>query len=117
MHEHMAVPGNVPLPLHQEMDVLDATVVGVVQAFGKVLLQVGLKVLLRFLTLSQMEKNLEEEFPLWLTWEAFFHDKINYVKILYETGQLDKKKVNIKNRHTVRFATRAFGSSENDQPL
>lgn len=46
------LPGNVPLPLHQQMNVFDATVVGVVQSLWQVLLQVRLKVLLCFLTLK-----------------------------------------------------------------
>ena len=53
MHGNVTVPGHMPLPLHQKMDVLDAAVVGVVQPFGKVLLQVRLEVLLRFFTLNK----------------------------------------------------------------
>jgi hypothetical protein len=53
MHGNVTVPGHMPLPLHQKMDVFDAAVVGVVQPFGKVLLQVRLEVLLRFFTLNK----------------------------------------------------------------
>lgn len=43
---------DVPLVLHQQLDVLDAVVVGVVQPLGQVLLQVRPEVLLRLLALT-----------------------------------------------------------------
>lgn len=46
------LPGHVPLPLHQQMNFLNASIVSVVQSFWKVLLQVGFEVLLCFLTLK-----------------------------------------------------------------
>lgn len=52
LHSFGAVPGHVPLPVDQQMDVFNAAVVGVVQSLRQVLLQVGLKVLVCFLTLE-----------------------------------------------------------------
>lgn len=48
---------DVPLVLHQQLDVLDATVVGIVHPFRQVLLQVWPEVLLRLLALSGRRKN------------------------------------------------------------
>lgn len=47
---------DVPLVLHQQLDVLDAVVVGVVQPLGQVLLQVRPEVLLRLLALKGRKK-------------------------------------------------------------
>lgn len=47
---------DMPLVLHQQLDVLDAVVVGVVQPLRQVLLQVRPKVLLRFLALTGRRK-------------------------------------------------------------
>lgn len=44
-------PPDMPLVLHQQLDVLDAVVVGVVQPLGQVLLQVRPEVLLRLFAL------------------------------------------------------------------
>lgn len=54
--ELATVPCDVPLSVHQQVDFLDASIVGVMQPFGQVLLQVRLKVLLRLLTLQQRSK-------------------------------------------------------------
>jgi len=56
MQEDMTVPGHVPLPVHHQVDVLDATAVGIVQPLGKVLLQVRLEVLLGLFTLHLKRK-------------------------------------------------------------
>lgn len=48
---------DVPLVLHQQLDVLDAAVVGVVQPLGQVLLQVRPEVLLRLLALTGRRRN------------------------------------------------------------
>lgn len=47
------------------MDVLDSSVVGVVQTFGKVLFQVGLKVLVWFFT-------LKHQWKLDFRWNVFY---------------------------------------------
>lgn len=47
------LPGNVPLPLHQQVNVFNASVVGVVQPLRQMLLHVWLKVLVCPLTLKQ----------------------------------------------------------------
>lgn len=52
-HTQRYTHGHVPLPVHEQVHVLDASVVGVVQAFGQVLLQVRLEVLIGHLTLKQ----------------------------------------------------------------
>lgn len=49
---------DVPLVLHQQLDVLDAVVVGVVHPLGQVLLQVRLEVLLRLLALRGGRENV-----------------------------------------------------------
>lgn len=46
------LPGDVPLPLHEQVDVLDPAVVGVVEPLGQVLLQVRLEVLSRHFALK-----------------------------------------------------------------
>lgn len=46
-------PGDVPLPVHEQLDVLDPAVVGVMEPLGQVLLQVRPEVLARRLTLKQ----------------------------------------------------------------
>lgn len=46
-------PGDVPLPVHEQLDVLDPAVVGVVEPLGQVLLQVRPEVLARRFTLKQ----------------------------------------------------------------
>lgn len=53
------VPGNVPLPVHQEMDILNALIVGVVQSLWQVLLQVRFEVLVCFLTLQENNTSRE----------------------------------------------------------
>lgn len=45
-------PGYVPLPVNQQVNVFDASIVGVVQPLRQVLLQVRLKVLICFLALE-----------------------------------------------------------------
>lgn len=47
------LPGNVPLPLHQQVNVFDALAVAVVQPLRQMLLHVWLKVLVCFFTLKQ----------------------------------------------------------------
>lgn len=46
------LPCNVPSTIHQQMDVLDSSIVSIMQTFGKVLLHVRLKVLIWFFTLK-----------------------------------------------------------------
>lgn len=48
-----SVPGNVPLPLHQQVNLLNTSVVGVVQSLRQMLLHEWLKVLVGLLTLKQ----------------------------------------------------------------
>lgn len=48
---------DVPLVVHQQLDVLNAVVVGVVQPLGQVLLQVRPEVLLRLLALTGRRKS------------------------------------------------------------
>lgn len=50
-------PLKQPFWFHQDVDVLDATAVGVVQPFGQVLLQVRFDLLLRFLTLKHQAES------------------------------------------------------------
>lgn len=47
----MTIPLKEPFQLHQDADVLNAATVGKVETFGKVGLQVGFDLLIRFLTL------------------------------------------------------------------
>lgn len=53
-----SVPGNVPLPLHQQMNLLNPSVVGVVQSLWQMLLHVWLEVLFCFLTLERKKQLL-----------------------------------------------------------
>lgn len=41
----ITIPGNVPFPVHQQMNFLNTAVVGIVQPFGQMLLQIRLEVL------------------------------------------------------------------------
>ena len=54
------VPRDMPLPVHQQMDVLYPPVVGIVQPFGEVLLQVWLEVLVWLLTLNITRERLTQ---------------------------------------------------------
>lgn len=50
-----AVPGNMPLSLHQQVNVFNPPILGVVQSLRQVLFQIRLKVLLCLLTLWVQE--------------------------------------------------------------
>lgn len=49
-----SVPGNVPFPLHQQVNFFNAAVVGVVQSFRQMLLHIRLEVLVCLPTLQQI---------------------------------------------------------------
>ena len=54
----------MPFPLHHNMDVLNAAVVGIVEPFGQMLLQVWLKVLAWLLALRGVRTHMLFYMPL-----------------------------------------------------
>lgn len=106
------VPGNVPLPVHQEMDILNALIVGVVQSLWQVLLQVRFEVLVCFLTLQ--ENNMSRE----LTDYFMFLPSHHFCLLQYCTCFSVSAYMflyYLKTALTVRSATTALGSSEKQQ--
>lgn len=95
-----SVPGNVPFPLHQQMNFFNTAVVGVVQSFRQMLLHVRLEVLVCLPTLQQITVTVAEGGSATCVYYLLY---VNYY-ILYKCLIL-----------TVKFATTALGSSEKER--
>lgn len=90
-----SVPGNVPFPLHQQVNFFNTAVVGVVQSFRQMLLHVRLEVLVCLPTLQQITVTVAE---------GGSATYVYYLLISYRYLRL-----------TVKFATTALGSSEKER--
>lgn len=92
-----SVPGNVPFPLHQQVNFFNTAVVGIVQSFRQMLLHVRFEVLVYLSTLQQITVTEAEGGSATCVYYLLYD---NYY-ILYRCLRL-----------TVKFATTALGSSE-----